>query len=69
MTRDEITERATNVVRQQWCSTQSAACPPVSANTDFEEEFDLEVPDQDAEGLKTFGQAVEYLAGKLAVAA
>lgn len=32
----------------------------------FEEEFDLEIPDQDAEGMKTVGTAIEYLQKKVA---
>ncbi|MFQ5751099.1 MAG: acyl carrier protein [bacterium] len=32
----------------------------------FEEEFDIESPDEDAEKLTTVGQAVEYLEKKLA---
>ena len=32
----------------------------------FEEEFDLEIPDQDAEGMKTVGNAVDYLQKKVA---
>ncbi|MBI5059204.1 acyl carrier protein [candidate division KSB1 bacterium] len=32
----------------------------------FEEEFDLEIPDQDAEGMKTVGAAIEYLNKKAA---
>ncbi len=32
----------------------------------FEEEFDIEIPDEDAEKLTTVGQAVEYLEKKLA---
>ncbi len=32
----------------------------------FEEEFDLEIPDQDAEGMKTVGTALEYLQKKMA---
>ena len=32
----------------------------------FEEEFDLEIPDEDAEKIKTVGDAVEYIKGKLA---
>ena len=30
----------------------------------FEEEFDIEIPDEDAEKLTTVGQAVSYLKGK-----
>lgn len=30
----------------------------------FEEEFDIEIPDEDAEGMQTVGDAVEYLSGK-----
>lgn len=32
----------------------------------FEEEFGIEIPDEDAEKLTTFGKAVEYLKAKLA---
>jgi len=32
----------------------------------FEEEFDIEIPDEDAEKLAKVGQAVEYLKKKLA---
>ncbi len=32
----------------------------------FEEEFDIEIPDEDAEKLTSVGQAVEYLEKKLA---
>jgi len=31
----------------------------------FEEEFDIEIPDEDAEKLTTVGQAIEYLGKKL----
>ncbi|MFQ5708085.1 MAG: acyl carrier protein [bacterium] len=31
----------------------------------FEEEFDIEIPDEDAEKLTTVGQAIEYLETKL----
>jgi acyl carrier protein len=33
---------------------------------DFEEEFDLEIPDEEAEKLTTVGSAVKYLEEKLA---
>ncbi len=32
----------------------------------FEEEFDIEIPDEDAEKMNTVGQAIEYLEKKLA---
>ena len=32
----------------------------------FEEEFDLEIPDEDAEKLETVGNAIEYLNKRLA---
>lgn len=32
----------------------------------FEEEFDVEIPDEEAEKLQTVGQALEYLKAKLA---
>lgn len=31
----------------------------------FEEEFDIEIPDEDAEKLTTVGQAIEYLKTKI----
>ncbi|MCE5271601.1 acyl carrier protein [bacterium] len=33
---------------------------------DFEEEFDLEIPDEEAEKLTTVGSAIKYLEEKLA---
>lgn len=33
---------------------------------DFEEEFDLEIPDEEAEKLNTVGAAIKYLEEKLA---
>lgn len=30
----------------------------------FEEEFNIEIPDEDAEKIQTVGQAVEYIEGK-----
>lgn len=30
----------------------------------FEEEFNIEIPDEDAEKITTVGQAVEYISGK-----
>lgn len=32
----------------------------------FEEEFDIEIPDDSAEGILTVGDAVNYIQGKLA---
>jgi acyl carrier protein len=31
----------------------------------FEEKFDIEIPDEDAEKMRTVGNAIEYLQGKL----
>ena len=31
----------------------------------FEEEFGIEIPDDDAEGLRSVGQAVDYISNKL----
>ncbi|MCF7793164.1 MAG: acyl carrier protein [Candidatus Cloacimonetes bacterium] len=31
----------------------------------FEEDFDIEIPDEDAENLTTVGKAIEYLQGKV----
>jgi acyl carrier protein len=33
---------------------------------EFEKDFDLSIPDEDAEGIATVGDAVEYIQGKLA---
>ncbi|HEY7530660.1 MAG TPA: acyl carrier protein, partial [Gemmatimonadota bacterium] len=30
----------------------------------FEEEFDVEIPDEDAERMRTVGEAIAYLKGK-----
>ncbi len=35
----------------------------------FEEEFDIKIPDEDAEGIQTVGDAVSYIENKLASAA
>jgi acyl carrier protein len=32
----------------------------------FEEEFDAEIPDEDAEKLRTVGDAIKYIEGKVA---
>jgi acyl carrier protein len=31
----------------------------------IEDEFDIEVPDEDIENIKTVGQAIDYVAGRL----
>jgi acyl carrier protein len=31
----------------------------------FEEKFDIEIPDEDAEKMRTVGDSIEYLKGKL----
>lgn len=31
----------------------------------FEEKFDIEIPDEDAEKMRTVGDAIDYLKGKL----
>jgi acyl carrier protein len=31
----------------------------------FEEEFDIEIPDEDAEGLTTVGESVDYITTKM----
>lgn len=35
---------------------------------ELEDEFDLTIPDEDAEKLKTVGEAIDYIKNKLAVA-
>lgn len=32
---------------------------------EFEQAFDIRIPDDDAEKLQTFGQAVQYISGKI----
>ena len=39
----------------------------VELNMGIEEEFDIEIPDEDAEKLTTVGEAMEYVKTKLAV--
>lgn len=31
----------------------------------IEDELEIEIPDEDVEGIKTIGQAIEYVAGKV----
>jgi len=83
MTRDEIETRAREVVvdelqvtpEQVTASTRFAAdlgCDDLTGIgliIELELEFDVELPDEVAEGCRTFGQAVDALAAALKVAA
>jgi len=37
------------------------SCFPIPLKIKFEEEFNLEIPDKDAEKMKTVGDAIRYL--------
>ena len=43
----------------------AASLDTVELIMQFEEEFSIEIPDEDAEGLLSVGQAVDYITNKL----
>lgn len=80
MSREEIWARVVKVVVEQMSVQEAQLSESTSFETDleadsltvvelvmaFEEEFSVEIPDGDADHLKTVGNAVDYIAGKLA---
>lgn len=82
MTRDEIATRARQIVAEHLKVpldqvTEDATFDALGADSldhieigfDLEQAFDIEVSDEDAEQLKTFGNAVDFLERKLGVGA
>ncbi len=75
-----IAERVTKIIVDKLGVDTSEVTPEASFTNDlgadsldtvelimeFEKEFDLSIPDEQAENITTVGQAVEYLTGELA---
>ena len=70
-----LNEKVTNIIVDKLSVEESRVVPEASFLDDlgadsldtvelimeFEEEFDLEIPDEDAEGITTVGSAVDYI--------
>ena len=75
-----IAERVTKIIVEKLGVDESEVTPEASFTNDlgadsldtvelimeFEKEFDLSIPDEQAENITTVGQAVEYLESQLA---
>ncbi|MBW2268213.1 MAG: acyl carrier protein [Deltaproteobacteria bacterium] len=75
----ELESRVAGIVVEQLGATQEELVPEASFVDDLgadsldivelvmamEEAFDIEIPDDDAEKIQTFGDAVSYLKGRL----
>ncbi|MFQ5504305.1 MAG: acyl carrier protein [Planctomycetota bacterium] len=73
-----IEERVRKIVCEQLNVTEEKVTPETSFINDlgadsldmvelvmhFEEDFEMQIPDEDAEKIQTVGQAVEYIKGK-----
>jgi len=60
VTEDEITDEAAFIE-----DLGADSLDTVELIMQFEEEFDIEIPDEEAENLTTVGKAIEYLEKKL----
>ncbi len=60
VTEDEVTDEAAFIE-----DLGADSLDTVELIMQFEEEFDIEIPDEDAEKLTTVGKAIEYLEEKL----
>ena len=81
MKMDEITARLKEIVMDRLDVEEDQIKPEASFVEDFgadsldivelimgiEEEFDIEIPDEDAEKLTNVGEAMDYIKGKLGV--
>ncbi len=81
MTKAEILEKLKQIIQDRLDVEEDKIVPEASfvedLNTDsldivelimgIEEEFDIEIPDEDAEKLTTVGEALNYAAAKLGV--
>ncbi len=83
MSQDSILEKVQEIVSEQ-LSVDSGEVKPEAHFADdlgadsldtvelvmaLEEKFDIEIPDEDAEGITTVQQAVDYIAGKVTASA
>jgi acyl carrier protein len=78
MTNPSIEERVTRIVCNQMGTSPEKVTPETSFVNDlgadsldtvelvmeFEDEFEISIPDEDAEKIQTVGSAVEYIKGK-----
>ena len=76
---DNIEERVHNIVCEQLGTTKDKISGETSFINDlgadsldtvelvmeFEEQFEIQIPDEDAEKIQTVGAAVDYIGGKL----
>ena len=74
-----IEERVTNIICEQMGASRDKITPETSFVNDlgadsldtvelvmeFEDEFDVNIPDEDAEKIQTVGAAVDYISSKL----
>jgi acyl carrier protein len=78
-TPEEISERVKSIIVEQLGVSLEEVTPQASFIEDLgadsldivelimalEEEYDMEIPDEDAEKIQTVGDAVKYISGKL----
>ncbi len=83
MTKDEIFAKVRKIVADQLEKPESDVTPEANFANDLEadsldtvelvmaleEEFDIEIPDEDAEGILTVQATVDYISNKLAAPA
>lgn len=83
MTKDEIFAKVKKIVADQLEKPESEVTPEANFANDLEadsldtvelvmaleEEFDIEIPDEDAEGILTVQATVDYISNKLAAPA
>jgi len=75
---DTIEEKVVNIICEQMGATRDKISPNTSFINDlgadsldtvelvmnFEDEFDISIPDEDAEKIQTVGDAITYIKGK-----
>ena len=81
MTADEVFDRVKNIISEKLGVEEDEIAMDSSLTEDLgadsldivelimgiEEEFDIEIPDEDAEKLTNVGEAMDYIKGKLGV--
>lgn len=79
---DSVEDRVYNIVCEQLGTTRDKIAPETSFINDlgadsldtvelvmeFEDEFEINIPDEDAEKIQTVGDAVKYIKGKANIA-
>ncbi|MHC4077892.1 MAG: acyl carrier protein [Planctomycetota bacterium] len=78
MTKDEVEEKVINIVCSQLGTSRDKVQPDTSFINDlgadsldtvelvmeFEDEFEISIPDEDAEKIQTVGDAIDYIFNK-----